>query len=210
MMRILFILCLAVALSPSVRAQNPKDQAAAEQFRQDMAQRQRAMLMQTMDSAIALLNDGAYEAADVKFLYVLNNIKSVPSDLTFYFGKNSFYLNKHKQGADWLNKYVQLKGTQGQYYEEAVDLIKKAEAEIVKERLQETANVKQVLSKQYDIDCGPAGKVVCPVCKGTTVLIRKGPFGDQYRTCQYCDKHGNLTCDEYNLLLRGELEPKNQ
>jgi hypothetical protein len=141
---------------------------------------------------------------------VLNNIKSVPSDLTFYFGKNSYYLEKYKQSIDWLNKYIQLKGTNGQYYSEAVDILRRAETGLVAERTKDAQKAEQVLSTTYDIDCGPAGKVICPVCKGNTVLIKKGYLSDEYRTCPYCDKHGNLTCAEYNLLIRGELKPKNQ
>lgn len=184
------------------------DKNAAQQLRADQEQAKRASLLRTMDQGIEEMNQGLYAQADEKFLYVLNNIKGVPSDLTFYFGKNSFYLSKFKQSADWLNKYIQLKGTTGQHYSEALDLLKKAEAEVLVERSKEATKVKQVLSQSYDIDCGPTGKVICPVCKGTTVIIKKGAFGNEYKSCQYCDKHGQLTCDEYNQLVRGELKPR--
>lgn len=185
-----------------------QDRNAAEEYRIQLEQRKRADLMRVLDSAVVLMDEGQYQAAEQRLVYVLNNIKSIPSDLTFYFGKNSFYLNKFKQSIDWLNKYIQLKGATGQYYTEALSLLKKAESEIVKEQSKNTAVVKQVLSSEYEIDCGPAGKVTCPVCKGATVLIRKGAFENQYKTCPYCDKHGFLTCAEYNLLIKGQLEPK--
>ncbi|HRJ28347.1 MAG TPA: hypothetical protein PLV21_11015 [Cyclobacteriaceae bacterium] len=184
------------------------DKNAAQQLRADQEQAKRASLLRTMDQGIEEMNQGMYTEADEKFVYVLNNIKGVPSDLTFYFGKNSFYLNKFKQSTDWLNKYIQLKGTTGQHYSEALELLKKAEAEVLVERSKEATKVKQVLSQSYDIDCGPTGKVICPVCKGTTVIIKKGAFGNEYKSCQYCDKHGQLTCDEYNQLVRGELKPR--
>lgn len=187
-----------------------QDREQAEQFRLQAEQRKRAAIMQVLDSAVRFMEDGEYTKADTKLLYVLNNVKSVPSDLTFYFGKNSFYLEKYKQSVDWLNKYIQLKGTGGQFYEEAVSILRKSEEGLLKVRAQEAAKAEQVLSTSYDIDCGPSGKVICPVCKGTTVVIKKGYIKDQYQTCQYCDKHGNLTCEEYNLLIRGELKPKNQ
>ena len=60
------------------------------------------------------------------------------------------------------------------------------------------------------VDCGPAGKVVCPICKGQTVIIKKTVMSMEYRSCEYCDNHGNLSCDEYNLLLLGELKPKDE
>ncbi len=185
-----------------------QDRTATEEYRIQLEQRKRADLLRVMDSAVVLMDEGHYEAADQKMIFVLNNIKSIPSDLTFHFGKNSFNLNKYKQSIDWLNKYIQLKGATGQFYVEALSLLKKAESELVKEQTKNTAAVKQVFSSEYEIDCGPSGKVTCPVCKGSTVLIKKGPFENQYKTCPYCDKHGLLTCAEYNLLIKGQLKPK--
>lgn len=180
----------------------------AEEFRLQAEQRRRSEVLQIMDSAVVLMDNEEYELADKQLIYVLNNIKGVPSDLTFYFGKNSYYLNKYKQSIDWLNKYIQLKGTAGKFYPEAVDLLRKAEAGLIKERKTDSAKAEQVLSSKYDIDCGPAGKVTCPVCKGTTVIIRKGYLSDEYKTCGFCDSHGNLTCEQFNLLVRGELKPR--
>lgn len=185
-----------------------QDRNTAEEYRIQLEQQKRTQLLRVMDSAVVLMDEGRYEAAEQQLIYVLNNIKSIPSDLTFYFGKNSFNLNKFKQSIDWLNKYIQLKGPSGQFYSESVNLLKKAEIELVKEQTRNTTKVKEVLSSEYEIDCGPSGKVTCPVCKGTTVLVKKGAFENQYKTCPYCDKHGLLTCTEYNLLLKGQLEPK--
>lgn len=200
-----FLLFLSISI---ITTAQQGDQNAPQQLRADQEQTRRAALLRTMDQGIEEMNQGLYAKADEKFVYVLNNIKGVPSDLTFYFGKNSFYINKFKQSADWLNKYIQLRGTTGQHYTEALDLLKKAETEVLVERSKEASKVKQVLSQSYDIDCGPTGKVICPVCKGTTVIIKKGAFGNEYKSCQYCDQHGQLTCDEYNQLMRGELKPR--
>ncbi len=73
---------------------------------------------------------------------------------------------------------------------------------------EERAEAQEILASNYDIDCGPSGKVVCPVCSGTGVIIERGPFDRIYKTCHYSDKHGYLTCDEYNQLLKGTLKPK--
>lgn len=185
-----------------------QDKERAEEFRLQNEQRKRTEVMRVLDSAVMHMDHGDYALADKKLVYVLNNLKSVPSDLTFYFGKNSYYLGKFKQSVDWLNKYMQLKGTAGQFYKEAVDLLKKAEIQLVQERTKDAAKAGEILSSTYEIDCGPAGKVTCPVCKGTTVIIKKGYLNDEYKTCGFCDKHGFLTCAEYNQLIRGELKPK--
>lgn len=201
---LMIIVSLAGTLSAVAQQQ---DERTREYLRQE-EQRKRSELMRHLDSGVYFMDHSEYTLADEKFRYVLENIKSVPSDLTFYFGKNSYHLNKYKQSIDWLNKYIQLKGTTGQHYQEAIEYLKLAETEFVKERTKEAQKAGDVLSANYDIDCGPSGKVSCPVCKGDHVIIRKGAFGDEYKTCPYCDEHGMLTCTEYNKLLRGQLRAR--
>jgi hypothetical protein len=201
-------LAILVFMLLSVSHVFSQDRERAEEYRLQAEQQKRAEVLRVLDSAVVLMDNGKYALADKKLLYVLNNLKSIPSDLTYYFGKNSFYLEKYKQSVDWLNKYIQLKGTTGQHFKESTEILKKAEEGLLKERAKNAVKAEEILSSKYDIDCGPTGKVTCPVCKGTTVIIRKGYLNDDYRTCGFCDKHGNLTCEEYNLLVRGELKPR--
>lgn len=184
-----------------------QDERTLEYLRQE-EQRKRSEMLRQLDSGVYFMDHEQYALADEKFKYVLQHVRSVPSDLTFYFGKNSFFLGHFKQSIDWLNKYIQLKGTTGQFYDEATAWLQKAEAEYLKQKTEEAGKARQVLSNNYDIDCGPTGKVTCPVCHGNHVIIKKGPFGDTYKTCPYCNEHGLLTCAEYNKLLRGELKAK--
>lgn len=204
MNRTLLLILFTVLFSRGLYAQ----QQRVDEYLLQKEQVKKAALMREMDSGVYLMDIGKYELADAKFQYVLDNVRSVPSDLTFFFGKNSFHLQKYKQSIDWLTKYIQLKGTNGQFSREAVDWLKQAEAEYMKEKATASVKAGEVLSTDYDIDCGPAGKVTCPVCKGDHVVIKKGAFGDEYKTCVYCDDHGWLTCDEYNRLLRGQLKPR--
>lgn len=133
-------------------------QTKVDEYLLQQEQLKKTLLSRELDSGVYYMDVGNYMKADEKFQYVLANVKSVPSDLTFFFGKNSFYLQKYKQSIDWLNKYIQLKGTNGQYSQEAVQWLKKSEAEFVKEKSQASANVGAILSVNYDIDCGPSGK----------------------------------------------------
>lgn len=180
-----------------------------DEYTLQQEQLKKTELLRVLDSGVYYMDIGEYQTADAKYRQVLENIKSVPSDLTFYFGKNSFYIEKYKQSIDWLNKYIQLKGTNGQYSQEAATLLKRAETEFVKEKANAVQKAEQVLSVNYDIDCGPSGKVTCPVCKGDHVVIKKNAFGSEYTTCSYCNEHGLLSCQDYNLLLRGELKKAN-
>ena len=96
-----------------------------EDYKMQQEQLRKAELLRQLDSGVYQMDMGNYTQADAKFRHVLENIKSVPSDLTFFFGKNSYYLEKYKQSIDWLTKYIQLKGTNGQYSQEAASLLKK-------------------------------------------------------------------------------------
>lgn len=205
--RLLLIALLSVTCLTAI-AQSEKDKIKAME-EQRQIDKQRRITMK-LDSAIRLSEEGQYKEADEKFKVVLSTIRSVPSDLTYHFGKNSFHIGKYKQSVDWLNKYIQLKGTTGQYSEKAVEWLAKAEAELLKEREREALQASEVLSKDYTLDCGPSGKVMCTVCKGSTVVVKKGYFGDHYSTCGYCHKQGFLTCDEYNQLIKGTLKPETQ
>jgi hypothetical protein len=200
----LYFLLVILAISGTVVAQDERTQ----EFLRQEEQRRKAEIMRQMDSGVYYMENSRYNLADEKFKLVLNNLKSVPSELTYYFGKNSFYLLKFKQSIDWLNKYIQLKGTSGQHYNDAVLMLQRAEAEYVKEKTTETKKASEVLSTSYDIDCGPSGKVSCPVCRGNHVIVKRGPFENTYQTCPYCDEHGMLTCKEYNQLLKGNLTKK--
>ena len=187
-----------------------QDEERAKEYLRQEQQRKLSETMRQMDSGVYYLDNGKYLLLDEKFRFVLGALNSVPSDLTFFFGKNSFHLGRFRQSVDWLNKYIQLKGTTGQYYEEAVTILANAETGLVKEREHDARKVEQVLSTSYDIDCGPSAKVICPVCGGDHVITKRGPFGNQYKTCPYCNEHGILTCKEYNSLLRGELKPRSK
>lgn len=181
------------------------EQDKIQQLEQLNAARRLQEQASTLDSAISLMREGKYELADSRFTSLLRKVKAVSSDLAFYFGENSLYLGKYRQSIDWLTKYIQLKGTTGTHSQEAVLLLKKAEDAILSEVRQQHQEVAVVLSRDFDIDCGPAGKVVCPVCSGKTVIIKKDYLTERFSSCPYCDQHGFLTCEQYNKLLRGQL-----
>lgn len=204
-MRRLFWMMAVLCISASAFAQS---QAEKDKIRELEVQRQMdrtRKITVRIDSAVRLSEEGKYEEADKKFVSILKSIRSVPSDLTFHFGRNSFLLGKYKQSVDWLNKYIQLKGTQGQYSEQAMEWLSKAETELLKEREKEAQRAAEVLSRDFEIDCGPTGKVMCPTCKGSTVVVKKNYFGEVYKTCPSCSRRGYLTCPEYNKLLKGQL-----
>src|SRR5689334_11737142 len=142
-MKKIILITIGALLFSATISFSQDERARAEEFRLQAEQRKRTETLRVLDSAVVLMENGEYALADTKLVYVLKNLKSVPSDLTFYFGKNSYHLNKYKQSIDWLNKYIQLKGTTGQFSKEAVEILRKTETELVKERAQNAVKAEE-------------------------------------------------------------------
>jgi hypothetical protein len=206
MRRLTYLLLCGILVPLAVSAQLKEQEKLQELSEQDRLYKQ-SVLRRTLDSAVVFMEGGQYAEADTRLKYVLRSIGSVPSDLAFYFGKNSYFLGQYKQSLDWLTKYIQLKGSAGQFSNEAVELARKAENEILRQNTTLASKTRETLSSSYTIDCGPTGRVICPVCKGSTVIIKRGYFNSEYKTCPYCTEQGFMSCADYNLLLRGQLTP---
>ena len=137
---------------------------------------------------------------------ILNNNR-VSSELTFLFGKNSFFLEKYEQSINWLNKYLELKGESGIFSDESIKFLELSKSKNLIENSKNIENVYVELYSYNYIDCQNNRKV-CPICKGTSVMIIETDVSKIYKTCPFSDNKGFLTCDEYNLFLRGKLKPK--
>ncbi|MEQ8629171.1 hypothetical protein [Ekhidna sp.] len=164
-------------------------------------------LQKTIEDGANLMALGKYDSAQMLFQYVLQNMEKLPSEMAYFFGRNSFHLEKYKQSINWLNKYIQLKGTKGMYYEPAIQYLQFAEDEYLRiQRSQAEQFEEDLESAEYD--CGGLEKMLCPVCHGSGVVVQAGIFDEVYKTCPYSLGEGYLSCEEYNLFMRGDLEPK--
>ncbi len=163
-----------------------------------------------IDSAVVLMDRAEYEKADEYFMSALNQIDLLSADFCFYFGKNSFYLKKYAQSIDWLNKYLELKGSRGQFSEETLSILENAEEAFRNDKssVGPSANVNSKFFYKNTVNCQDGTYITCPVCKGQGVIITLTKYGEKnYKTCPY-STNGVLSCGEYNLLIQGLLEPK--
>ena len=180
-------------------------------FAQDQASdldREFTAQMQMMDQGVELMNQGKFSKADGYFLRVLEDVKVVPADLCFYFGKNSYHLEKYKQSIDWLNKYMELKGTTGRFFDQAVEYLELAKTDYASEesKKQSVVTENKVKPKPTTLDCARTPYVRCPVCQGEGVIIKQGKLGASiYKTCPYSDESGRMSCQDYQKYLQGTL-----
>ncbi len=160
-----------------------------------------------MEEGVDLMDAGDYEAADKKFKQVLRSMDVLPADISFYFGKNSYFLDQYKQSINWLNKYLELKGTQGRFFEECVNYLKRAELGYKLETEENSKQVFNEFSQTNEFDCKGKTHFKCPLCIGEGVLIKPGKMNNTlYQTCPFCNGNGILTCEEYKKYLKGELK----
>ena len=69
-----------------------------------------------------------YFEADSLLKQIILNQESVSSEITFLFGKNSYFLKKYEQSINWLNKYLELKGEKGKYSDESIKFLELSNA----------------------------------------------------------------------------------
>jgi len=172
-----------------------------------MSQIVKTDLNRRMDVGKEMMLGGSYDSADYQFAIVLQNLKPLPSEMAYLYGRNSYHLGKYKRAINWLNKYIQLKGARGIYYEESVQYLQLSEAAYIAERKANAQAASEELASS-EFDCGGLEKMLCPVCSGSGVVIEPGKFEPLYKTCPYSAGEAFLTCEEYNLFMKGKLDPK--
>ncbi|NMM49725.1 hypothetical protein [Marinigracilibium pacificum] len=199
MQRIIFLFLLIIAANLTVSAQ-------------EVRSRSELVLLQKMDDAEVAIEDERYEDADKLLKEVIKGMAVLPAEVTYLFGKNSFFLGKYKQSINWLSKYIELKGTSGKDYYDAVEYLEKSQNAYkdgldTGEPVFTTDSIEIV--KVNSIDCvDPNSTITCPVCAGEGVIIRQGPLNKSYKACNYCKEKGFMSCADYNRLLNGNLITK--
>lgn len=146
-----------------------------------------------------------YSRANNYFMQCLNQGTILPNELAFYFGKSLFNSKYPRQSEMFLMKYISLKDTTAANYGEALTLLEllRAKPKLSKEEVKKKR--KHDHSDEANDPCEGYDEVVCPVCNGSGVLKQNGKFGPIFRTCQYCNDHGLMPCDDFIKYREGTL-----
>jgi len=197
-MQKVLIIATLILCSHNLFAQKPRNLAESQQ-------------MMKMDEGVEFMNEGKFAEAEELFKEVLLNVEVVPADLCFYFGKNSYLLDKDSQSIDWLNKYIELKGTSGRFFDQAVEYLKLAEERFNADKVASKNDKTEKPVRKELISCEQTPFVVCPACQGEGVLIEKGSLGSSvYKACHYCKETGRMSCESYKLYVKGQWVPEEE
>ncbi|WP_296618959.1 CDC27 family protein [Marivirga sp.] len=180
-----------------------------------LAQGQKETLNFYYENAQVAMQNGDYENANMQFRKILKLGVKLPSEMPYLFAKTLYEIGQYQNSQSFLEKYFEIMGKAGTYYENAEELNKLLELQLNKSlscqycdlsgyRLETcaTCNGEKQLLKKCDY-CEAKGKVGCTACSGDGVLIQLGAMGNRsYKTCHQCQGEGINECP----VCEGEKE----
>lgn len=171
------------------------------------AQDQKETLNFYYENAQKAMKNGDYETANTQFRRILKLGVKLPSEMPYLFAKTLYEVGQYQNSQSFLDKYFEIMGKAGTYYQNAEELKKLLALQLNKSlscqycdlsgyRLETcmTCNGKKQLLKDCDY-CEAKGKVGCTACSGDGVLIQLGAMGNRsYKTCHQCKGEGINVC----------------
>ena len=156
-----------------------------------------------------------YEGANVTFRQALATKKVLPTSMSYFFAKTLFVIHQNQNAKNFVEKYIELAGQGGDYYEDAVRLLELINAEF---KAIEECKFCNLSGYRYTTceNCGGAGEtiedcykchgnspIMCPKCIGRGVVITVTSFGEKiYTSCDRCQSKGYIDCP----ICNGEKE----
>lgn len=164
-----------------------------------------------VDQARAQMEADDYEAANATFRKALATKKVLPTSMSYFFAKTLFVIHQNQNAKNFVEKYIELAGKGGDYYEEAITLRNLIDQEFQDIKDCELCNLS---GYRYDTcdNCNGLGHTVelcykcygnspimCPQCIGRGVVITTTTFGEKvYTSCNKCESKGYIDCPVCN------------
>ena len=160
------------------------------------------------NEGIAHFNNGDYHAANAAFRNALATNRVLPTNLSYYFAETLYYIRQFQNSRNFVEKYINLAGYSGDFYEEAIHL-----RELINNEFQKIIDCQRCNSFGYRLifcercettgvemtecpDCKGTGNTLCPKCTGKGVLITLDTFSqNHYETCDKCQGEGVIVCE---------------
>ena len=157
-----------------------------------------------LESGILYMENSQFEKAIETFTEIMKPGVVLPNEVCYFMGYSLFQSGRKNYSVRFLDKYLELTDTSGVYFTETIDLLLQMGLENPYAAPEEIDSLKPFISVQDD-PCQGKTDVLCPICNGTGVIIKKSKYGTVYKTCLYSDEHGLMDCKRYRSYLEGEL-----
>lgn len=162
-----------------------------------------------MTGALAALEREDYQTANSIFRNLIDSGLPLPDEMPYYFSETLFALGQYDNSSNFLNKYLELTGFQGENYQEA-----KALQEKLKDPLEEILSCRLCDRRGYRLEscstcnglkhieqecgyCKAKGVVGCSRCAATGMIKKLNVFNIvEFFECERCVGKGRLTCPE--------------
>jgi hypothetical protein len=176
-------------------------------FAQNLQNNPELELRRLLSQAQQQMMDNEYEAANQTFRRLLKLQTKIPADVSYLFAETLYMIGQYKNSENFLKKYLDLTGVNGDYFKKATEL-----QGLLKERMTVSktcmlCDVNGYITKQCDLCSGSGtqirdcnfckgrGHVMCQLCAGEGVRITRSAFGDRsYESCGRCSAKGYHTC----------------
>ena len=148
-----------------------------------------------------------FEGANVTFRRALATKKVLPTSMSYFFAKTLFVIHQNQNAKNFVEKYIELAGQGGDYYEDAVRL-----RDLIDDEFKAIEECKFCNLSGYRYatceNCNGLGQtvelchkcygnspVMCPKCIGRGVVITSTTFGEKvYASCDRCEAKGYIDC----------------
>lgn len=157
-----------------------------------------------LETGIYYMENSQFEKAIDTFSEIMKPGLVLPNEVCYFMGNSLFKSGRKNYSVRFLDKYLELTDTNGVYFTETIDLLMKMGFDNPYAEPEENKDAKPFISVQDD-PCQGKEDVLCPICSGTGVIIKKSKYGTVYKTCLYSDEHGLMDCKRYRAYLEGEL-----
>ena len=145
-----------------------------------------------VDKAKSQMDSGDYEGANKTFRKALATKRVLPTSMSYFFAETLFVIHQNQNAKNFVEKYIQLAGRGGDYYDEAVRLKKLIDSQFDEIKACDYCNLSGYRYIECDncnglghtveicYNCHGNGLIMCPKCIGRGVLITLTSFGDPY------------------------------
>ncbi|MDN3690222.1 tetratricopeptide repeat protein [Cyclobacterium jeungdonense] len=167
-----------------------------------------------MDRALAAMASEKYQDANAHFREIIASNLPIPPEMPYYFAETLYQLGQYHNSDNFVRKYLDLNGFEGEHYTNARALLEKLADPMAAIRSCEFCDSRgyryqtcttchgEGHTEQPCSLCRGHGVIGCSRCAGDGLVTKKNVFNIvEYFECERCSGEGRLTCTQCNGSL---------